>query len=129
MSDLRYTEDHEWVRIEDDGFAVVGITDYAQEQLGEIGFIELPEVGGALERGSEAAVIESVKAASELFAPVSGTVVEVNEALDEAPGLVNEDPTGEGWFLRIEMDDPESPESLEGLMIEEEYLRYVEDLG
>ena len=126
MSELRYTEDHEWIRFEDDGSAVVGITDYAQEQLGEIVFVELPEVGGAFEQGGEAAVIESVKAASELFAPVSGTVVEVNEALNDAPGLVNEDPTGEGWFLRIETDDAEP---MEGLMTEDEYLRYVEGLG
>ena len=129
MSELRFTEDHEWIRPEDDGVAVVGITDYAQEQLGEIVFIELPEVGAAFEQGAEAAVIESVKAASELFAPVSGTVVEVNEALNDAPGLVNEDPSGEGWFLRIELDNPDSLESVDGLMTEDEYRRYVEDLG
>ena len=126
MNELRYTEDHEWVRLEDDGFAVVGITDYAQEQLGEIVFIELPEVGDELERGAEAAVIESVKAASELFAPVSGTVAAVNDALNDEPALVNEDPTGEGWFLRIETG---GGESLDGLMTEDEYLRYVEGLG
>ncbi len=126
MGELRYTEDHEWVRIEDDGAAVVGITDYAQEQLGEIVFIELPEVGDELERGAEAAVIESVKAASELFAPVSGTVAAVNDALNDEPALVNEDPTGEGWFLRIETG---GGESLDGLMTEDEYLRYVEGLG
>ena len=125
MSELRYTEDHEWVRIDDDGNAVVGITDYAQEQLGEIVFIELPEVGDEVERGAEAAVIESVKAASELFAPVSGTVVKVNEALNDEPALVNEDPIGEGWFVEIEMG---GDKSLEGLMTEEEYLRYVEGL-
>lgn len=128
MGGLRYTEDHEWVRIEDDGTAVVGITDYAQEQLGEIVFVELPEVGDEIERGAEAAVIESVKAASELFAPVSGTVAAVNEALDDEPALVNEDPTGEGWFLRIDTDAG-GDEALEGLMTEDEYLRYVEGLG
>ena len=126
MSELRYTEDHEWVRIDDDGIAVVGITDYAQEQLGEIVFVELPEVGDEIERGAEAAVIESVKAASELFAPVSGTVAQVNEALNDEPALVNEDPTGDGWFLRVETS---GDESLDGLMTEDEYLRYVEDLG
>ena len=125
MSELRYTEDHEWVRIDDDGLAVVGITDYAQEQLGEIVFVELPEVGDEVERGAEAAVIESVKAASELFAPVSGTVAQINEALNDEPALVNEDPTGEGWFLQIEMG---GEESMEGLMTEDEYLRYVEGL-
>ena len=126
MGQLRYTEDHEWVRLDDGGVAVVGITDYAQEQLGEIVFVELPEVGDEIERGAEAAVIESVKAASELFAPVSGTVAQVNEALNDEPALVNEDPTGQGWFLRIETVDDES---LDGLMTEDEYLRYVEDLG
>lgn len=125
MSELRYTEDHEWVRLDDDGLAVVGITDYAQDQLGEIVFIELPEVGDEVERGAEAAVIESVKAASELFAPVSGTVVKVNEALNDEPALVNEDPIGEGWFVEIEMG---GDGSLEALMTEEEYLRYVEGL-
>lgn len=129
MSELRYTEDHEWVRIDDAGIAVVGITDYAQEQLGEIVFVELPEVGDEVERGTEAAVIESVKAASELFAPVAGTVAKVNEALNDEPALVNEDPTGEGWFLRIEMGGEESGASLEELMTEDEYLRYVEGLG
>lgn len=128
MDGLRYTEDHEWVRIEDGGTAVVGITDYAQEQLGEIVFVELPEVGDELERGAEAAVIESVKAASELFAPVSGTVAAVNEALNDEPALVNEEPTGEGWFLRIDMDGG-GDEAWEGLMTEDEYLRYVEGLG
>ena len=126
MSELRFTEDHEWVRIDDDGIAVVGITDYAQEQLGEIVFVELPEVGDELEVGAEAAVIESVKAASELFAPVSGTVAEVNEALNDEPALVNEDPTGDGWFLRLEAA---GEGSLDGLMTEGEYLRYVEGLG
>ena len=129
MSEIRFTEDHEWIRLEDDGSAVVGITDYAQEQLGEIVFIELPEVGAAFEQGAEAAVIESVKAASELFAPVSGTVVEVNEALNEAPALVNEEPTGDGWFLRLDPDDPDALESVDGLMTEGDYLRYVEGLG
>ena len=126
MSDLRYTEDHEWIRFEGGGLAVVGITEYAQEQLGEIVFIELPEVGDEVERGAEAAVIESVKAASELFAPVSGTVAEVNEALNDEPALVNEDPTGQGWFLRLDTGGDESPD---GLMTEEEYLRYLEGLG
>ena len=125
MSELRYTEDHEWVRLDDDGLAVVGITDYAQDQLGEIVFIELPEVGDEVEQGAEAAVIESVKAASELFAPVSGTVVKVNEALNEEPALVNEDPVGDGWFVEIEMG---GGDSLEELMTEEQYLRYVEGL-
>ena len=125
MSELRYTEDHEWVRLDEDGLTVVGITEYAQEQLGEIVFIELPEVGDEVERGAEAAVIESVKAASELFAPVSGTVAKINETLNDEPALVNEDPLGGGWFVGIETS---GGESLEALMTEEEYLRYVEGL-
>lgn len=123
MSEFRYTEDHEWVRFDDDGLAVVGITDHAQDQLGEIVFIELPKVGDAVDRGAEAAVIESVKAASEVFAPLAGTVAEVNERLDATPGLVNEDPVGEGWFLKIETDDTETFESL---MTEDEYRAFVE---
>ncbi len=123
MSEFRYTEDHEWVRFDDDGLAVVGITDHAQDQLGEIVFIELPKVGDAVDRGAEAAVIESVKAASEVFAPLAGTVAEVNERLGDTPGLVNEDPVGEGWFLKIETDDTETFESL---MTEDEYRAFVE---
>ncbi len=116
---MYYTEDHEWVLIEDGGIALVGITDHAQEQLGDIVFIELPEVGQELEQGAEAAVIESVKAASELKAPVSGTVTEVNTVLDGAPETVNEDATGSGWFCRIALSDPSQ---LDGLMDEATYL-------
>ena len=96
MSDLWFTEDHEWVRIEEGDVAVVGITDYAQEQLGELVFVELPEVGAELDQGEEGAVIESVKAAGELKLPVSGTVTEVNESLVDEPGQVNADPVGDG---------------------------------
>ena len=112
MDEPRYTEDHEWVRIED-GLAVVGITDHAQEQLGDVVFVELPEPGSALARGAEAAVVESVKAASEVYAPVSGEVVAVNAALGDDPGLVNRAPDGEGWFFTIRMSDPAE---LDGLM-------------
>ena len=99
---IRYTRDHEWIRLDGD-IATVGITDYAQDQLGDIVFVELPEVGKKLDKGAEAAVVESVKAASEIFAPVAGEVVAVNGALADAPGSVNESPEGEGWFLRLKV--------------------------
>jgi glycine cleavage system H protein len=113
------TEDHEWIRIEPDGTGTVGITQYAQEQLGDIVFVELPEVGRRLQRGEDAAVIESVKAAAECKAPVSGTVTEVNAALADEPGKVNVDPTGGGWFFRMKPDDSAE---LDALMDEATYL-------
>lgn len=106
MSDMKYTKTHEWLRLESDDIAVAGITHYAQEQLGDLVFIELPEVGTEVTQGAEAGSIESVKAASELHAPVSGTVVEVNAALVDEPSLANQDPTGEGWFIKIKLSDP-----------------------
>jgi glycine cleavage system H protein len=105
MSEMKYTQDHEWIRIEADGIGVVGITDFAQEQLGDIVFVELPEIGREVKMGQEAAVIESVKAAAECNAPVSGTVVEVNTLLSEKPGTVNEDPAGSGWIFKIKVVD------------------------
>jgi glycine cleavage system H protein len=111
MANVRFTNDHEWVRIEDE-IGVVGITDYAQEQLGDIVFIELPEVGAKLDKGAEAAVVESVKAASEVYAPVTGEVVAINEDLADDPGRVNTDAMGEGWFFKIRFDDPEDLEAL-----------------
>src|ERR1700758_1336399 len=116
MSALRFTKDHEWVRLDGD-LAVVGITDYAQSQLGDIVYVELPELGRRVEQGKEAAVVESVKAASEVYAPVSGEVAEVNEALPSDPAVVNADPTGEGWFLKLRLADPKE---FDGLMNEEE---------
>src|SRR5215472_8506981 len=121
MTALRFTKDHEWVRLDGD-LAVVGITDYAQSQLGDIVYVELPELGRRVEQGQEAAVVESVKAASEVYAPVSGEVAEVNEALSADPAVVNTDPTGEGWFLKLRLADPKE---LDGLMSEEEYERFV----
>ena len=125
MSDLWFTEDHEWIRIEDGAVAVVGITDYAQEQLGELVFVELPDVASELDQGEEAAVIESVKAAGELKMPVSGTVTEVNGSLVDEPGQVNADPIGDGWFFRIQVRDPSE---FDGLMNETAYQAYVESL-
>lgn len=125
MSGLWFTEDHEWVRIEDGDVAVVGITDYAQEQLGELVFVELPEVGAELDQGDEGAVIESVKAAGELKLPVGGTVTEVNESLVDEPGLINADPLGDGWFFRLRIKDASE---LDGLMDEAAYGAWLESL-
>jgi len=100
MSIVKYTKEHEWVRVDGDE-AVTGITDYAQEQLGDIVYVELPEIGRRVERGKEAAVVESVKAASDVFAPLSGEVTAVNAALADDPGRVNRDPLGEGWFFKL----------------------------
>lgn len=112
MTKLRMTEDHEWVRMDTPGIGTVGITQFAQEQLGDIVFVELPEVGRRLAQGEDAAVIESVKAAAECRAPVSGTVTEVNAALADEPGRVNQDPTGAGWFFRLKLDDAKQLDAL-----------------
>jgi glycine cleavage system H protein len=104
MTETRYAKSHEWIRIEGDT-ATVGITPYAAEQLGDVVYVELPDVGRALTKGKEAAVVESVKAASEIYAPVSGKVTERNEALTEEPALVNEDAAGEGWFFKMSIAD------------------------
>ena len=107
MSDKHYTEDHEWVSIAGD-IATMGISNYAQGQLGDVVFVELPDKGASLEKGAEVAVVESVKAASEVYAPVSGEVVEINEAIGENPSLVNDDAEGKGWFLKIKVaGDPD----------------------
>ncbi|MGH6935894.1 MAG: glycine cleavage system protein GcvH [Methylocella sp.] len=119
----RYTKSHEYVRLEG-GTGVVGITDYAQSQLGDVVFVELPPVGQTLSKGAEAATVESVKAASEVNAPVSGEVVEVNAALADSPGLVNEDPSGKGWFLKIKLADAAE---LDSLMDEGAYRKFVND--
>lgn len=124
MSEIRYTKDHEYIRIEGET-GTVGITDYAQGQLGDVVFVELPEVGKALGKGDEAAVVESVKAASEVYAPVSGEVVEVNADLEATPGTVNEDAAGKGWFLKLKLKDAAE---LEGLMGEAEYQNYLKTL-
>jgi len=117
----RYTKSHEYVRVEG-GTGVVGITDYAQSQLGDVVFVELPPVGRNLSKGAEAATVESVKVASEVNAPVSGQVVEVNSALADLPGLVNEDPSGKGWFLKIKLTDATE---LDSLMDEDAYREFL----
>ena len=126
MAELRYTNEHEWIRIDGD-VAVIGITDYAQAQLGDIVFVELPAVGKQVKKGGDAAVVESVKAASEVYAPVSGEVVAVNDAIADDPGKVNADPQGEGWFLTVKLDDPKA--ALDGLMDEAAYQAFVAEQG
>ncbi len=124
MSNLRYSKEHEWVRVEGD-VVVVGISDYAQAQLGDVVFVELPEIGKQVAKNGEAAVVESVKAASEVYAPVSGEVVEVNETLGDEPEQVNGAPTGDGWFFKIRLSDPSE---LDGMMDEAAYLEFVKGL-
>lgn len=124
MSGRKYTDEHEWIEIDGD-IGTIGISDYAQEQLGDIVFVELPEPGRALAQGDEAAVIESVKAASELYAPVDGEVTAANEKLGEEPGLVNSDPTGAGWFIKLKIGDPSQ---LDGLMDEDAYQEFISSL-
>ncbi len=125
MADLYFTDEHEWISVEGDK-ATVGITAYAQEQLGDVVFVELPEVGSSLEKGAQAAVVESVKAASEVYAGVSGEVTAVNEALVDDPAKVNADPQGDGWFFKLTLSDSGE---LSGLMDEAAYKSFVEGLG
>ena len=120
----RYTRDHEWIRLDGDT-ATVGITDYAQEQLGDIVFVELPEVGKTLATGGEFCVVESVKAASEVFAPIAGEVTAVNSAIGEQPGKVNESPEDGGWLIRMK---PSDPAEIEALMDEAAYKSFLETL-
>ena len=117
----RYTKSHEYVRVEG-GTGILGITDYAQSQLGDVVFVELPPIGQSLSKGAEVATVESVKAASEVNAPVSGTVVDVNSALTDSPGLVNEDPSGKGWFLKIKLTDATE---LDRMMDEDAYREFL----
>ncbi len=118
---MRYTEEHEWLRVED-GLVVVGITEHASEQLGDIVFVELPEPDTTVTKGDEIVVIESVKAASDILAPLDGEIVEVNEALADDPGKVNEDPTGDGWFFKMKVEDTSV---VDEYMTEEEYKEFI----
>ncbi|MEX2496341.1 MAG: glycine cleavage system protein GcvH [Woeseia sp.] len=111
--DLRYTSEHEWLRKEEDGSVTVGITDHAQAALGDLVFVELPEEGQELESGGEMAVVESVKAASDVYAPISGTVLEVNSALIDDPERVNADPYGEGWIVRMQPEDDDLADTMD----------------
>ncbi len=120
-----YTKDHEYIRIDGDT-GIVGITDYAQSQLGDVVFVDLPEIGKAIAKGGEAAVVESVKAASEVYAPVSGEVIEINRKLPDAPGTVNEDPAGQGWFLKLKIKDKSE---LDQLMSEGQYQDYLKSIA
>ncbi len=121
MGDRKFSEEHEWIDIEGD-VGTVGITNHAQAQLGDIVFVELPEVGSSVEQGGESGVVESVKAASELYSPVSGEIVEVNEDLEGNPGLVNEDAEGEAWFFKIKLAEPSE---IDDLMSEDDYKKFA----
>jgi glycine cleavage system H protein len=125
MATTYFTEDHEWIRVEG-GVATVGITDYAQEQLGDLVFVELPKVGATLAKGQGAAVVESVKAASDVFAPLDGEVVEVNEAVTQDPALVNTDPLGKGWLYRIRLANAAD---FDGLLDEAAYKALIGENG
>jgi glycine cleavage system H protein len=120
----RYTKDHEWIRLDGD-VATVGITEHAQSQLGDIVYVELPEIGRKVERGGDAAVVESVKAASDVYAPASGEVVAVNQALDGAPGSINEEAEGKGWFFRLKLS---VPDELNELMTDQQYKEFLATL-
>ncbi|MGY6553674.1 MAG: glycine cleavage system protein GcvH [Wenzhouxiangella sp.] len=123
-TDLRFSESHEWVSAEEDGIVKVGITDHAQSQLGDLVFVELPEEGASVGQGDSCAVVESVKAASDIYSPVSGEIVAINETVIDSPEIVNSDPYGDGWLFSVRLDDPEE---IEGLMDAERYAQHVED--
>jgi len=125
MSDTHYTTSHEYIRVEGTE-GIIGITDYAQAQLGDVVFVDLPPIGKSLSKGTEAATVESVKAAAEVNAPVSGMVVEINSALADSPALVNEDPSGKGWFVKIELADASE---LDSLMDENAYREFLKTVS
>ncbi len=124
MSDIQYSEDHEWITLDGD-VGTIGISNYAQEALGDVVFVELPEVGASLDKGAEVGVIESVKAASEIYTPVSGEIVAVNDTVDGDPSLVNTDPLGEGWLFKIKLSNPDE---LNGLNNQDAYNKFLEGL-
>ena len=121
--DLKYTKEHEWVRVEKN-VAVVGITDYAQDSLGDVVYVELPQEGGAVTKSEPFGVVESVKAVSDLYSPVSGSVIEVNDAIIDNPDAINEDPYGDAWMLRVELSNPAE---IDELLTAEEYQKYIEE--
>ena len=123
-ADLKYTKEHEWIRVEGNS-ATVGISSHAQEQLGDIVFAEVPQAGRSLRKGEEAAVVESVKAASDVYSPITGSVIEGNQAVADDPALINNDPEGAGWFFKIEVTNPSE---LEGLMDEAAYREWIKTL-
>ena len=122
--ELRYVSSHEWVRLEDDLTVTIGITDHAQEALGDVVFVELPEVGAQLGAGDEAGVVESVKAASDIYAPIGGEIIAINENLEDSPEVINADPYGDGWFFRMRLNDVAD---LDELMSAEQYDASCED--
>jgi glycine cleavage system H protein len=124
LKDFKFTKEHEWVKVEGD-IAVVGITDYAQKELGDVVYVEPPEVGNTYEKEEACSNIESVKAVSDIYAPVSGEIIEVNEALEDNPEIVNKDPYGEGWLFKLKM---ENPDELEELMNTDAYDEYVKGI-
>ena len=124
MAATRYTKDHEWIRL-DGEVATVGITEHAQSQLGDIVYVELPEIGRKVEKGGEAAVVESVKAASDVYAPASGEVIAVNDSLGSVPAAINEEAEGKGWFFRLKLS---APGELDGLMSAEQYKEFLATL-
>lgn len=126
MSKTIFTQEHEWLRIEDGGLVTVGITDYAQDHLGDLVYVQLPEAGKELGKGEEAAVIESVKTAGEILMPATGVVTEVNATLADEPGKVNEDPMGAGWFFKFKVNQADD---LNGFLDEAGYKAYIESLG
>jgi glycine cleavage system H protein len=125
MSGLYFTKDHEYLRIEGD-IATIGITDHAQSALGDVVFVDLPSIGKSYKMGAEAAVVESVKAASDVYAPVSGEVTEVNTKLPDSPGTINEDPLGSGWFMKMRLTNLSE---LDGLMNEAQYQDFLKSIG
>ena len=125
MADVKYTNEHEWIRVDGD-VGTIGITNYAQEQLGDVVFVDVPQVGRNVTKGESIAVVESVKAASDIFAPVSGEIVDGNKALADSPGDVNAEPMGKGWFFKIKLSDKGE---LAGLMDEAAYDAFVKGLG
>ena len=122
--ELRYTKSHEWIRVDEDGNITVGITDHAQEQMGDLVYVELPDIGRTVGDGEELAVIESVKAASDVYSPLAGEVAEVNEALSDAPELVNSDPYGDGWLFKL---TPNDSSDLDDMMDADEYTELAAD--